>query len=606
MKNDLKTEFAKYAKDGYIGDPTGPNAYAYLRASSEKQVEEGSSFSRQMESIHKAARRDHVRVAFDLIFFDDGFTGFEFEHRPALLRLRHEVKVKPQAQHLIIEDIDRLSRNADWQQGFLLEEFASVHIQVHFYIHPGSQLERYVRGYVAQEGMKKDLERMRMGQIHKALDGKVTARKRKYGYIKTHPQNTYYVLHPEESKVMRWVYEKLIYSGWTLKMITDDLNARGVPTYFRAGFWNKATLYQLVRSPVYKGVFYSHKNNLVKTGKFDQEGRPTRTNIVRPEAEWIQTTVPQIVTEEEWQLAQEAMARNAKRSSKNYNKREWLLSGLLKCTVCIDYMMTGQLGGSKKFRHRYYRCNSNGSYKALNTGQACGSLSIRAEDLERRVWEEIEKVIYDPDIIIKRLEERESEERRMGYEEQITFIDKQVSDLTKERAKYEAAYQRDIYTLDEFEEKMKDVRAQLQALEISRAKLQAKVNETNSIEQQKRVVLVGLERIRKEIETARHEGKTPHEIPFTLKRRILTHIVETVYVDTNKREFTIEGEIKGTFAVDVASSEPNADPESSDEQNPRRSRPHKQGEQKTGREAARTVKGQTGDGVGLVSSPILR
>jgi site-specific DNA recombinase len=570
MKNDLKTEFAKHAKDGYLGDPTGQDAYAYIRASSEKQVEEGSSFMRQIENVHKTAQRDHLRIGFDLIYFDDGFSGFEFEHRPALLRLRHDAKTKQQAQHLVIEDIDRLSRNADWQQGYLLEEFARLHIQAHFYISPGSQLERYVRGYIAQEGMKKDLERMRQGQLLKALDGKVTARRRKYGYLKTHPKNTYYELHPEESKVMRWVYDQLIYNGWTLRMIADDLNLRGVPTYFKASVWNKATLYQLVRSPVYKGVFYAHKNNLVKTGKFDSAGRPKRTNITRPESEWIKVTVPAIVTEEEWRLAQEAMAKNAKRSYKNVNKREWLLAGLLKCAICKNYSFVSQLGGTKNFKHRYYKCNSNGSYKAQKIGTACDTPSIRAEELERRVWDEIEKVIYDPQIVIKRLEERENEERRQGYEEQIGFVDAQISDLAKERTKYETAFQRDIYTLDEFAEKMKDVRARMQTLEFSKGKLQAKINETNSLEEQKKVVLAGLERIRQEIEQARQAGRTPDEIPFLLKRRIITHVVEVIYVDAHKREFTIEGEIEGTFAIDVDGFDRNSDPESSDARNPRR------------------------------------
>jgi hypothetical protein len=40
---------------------------------------------------------------------------------------------------------------------------------------------------------------------------------------------------------------------------------------------------------------------------------------------------------------------------------------------------------------------------------------VAADELERRVWEEIEKVIYDPSIVIRRLEEKEQEERRMGY-----------------------------------------------------------------------------------------------------------------------------------------------------------------------------------------------
>ena len=122
--NDLRAEFKKVQTGGYLGSPDGEDAYAYLRASSERQVEEGSSFPRQLESIRKAAERDNLRVPFRLIFFDDGFSGFEFEHRPALLKVRHEVHSAPQATHLLIEDIDRLSRNADWQQGYLLEEFA--------------------------------------------------------------------------------------------------------------------------------------------------------------------------------------------------------------------------------------------------------------------------------------------------------------------------------------------------------------------------------------------------------------------------------------------------------------------------------------------------
>jgi DNA repair exonuclease SbcCD ATPase subunit len=232
--------------------------------------------------------------------------------------------------------------------------------------------------------------------------------------------------------------------------------------------------------------------------------------------------------------------------------------------------MVSELAGTKHFPHRYYKCGSRGSYKARNIGTACGTPSIRAEELERRVWDEIEKVIYDPQIVVKRLEERESEERRQGYEEQMGFVDAQISELLKERAKFEAAFQHDIYTLDEFAEKMKDVRARMQTLEFSKSKLQAKINETQSIEEQKKVVLAGLERIRQEIEQARQAGRTPNEIPFLLKRRIVTHMVDVIYVDADKREFTIEGEIEGTFPIDVDDFDRNSDPESSDARNPRR------------------------------------
>ncbi len=552
--NNLKEEFYRIASDGYLGDPYGTDSYAYLRASSERQVEEGSSFPRQLESINKAAKRDSLRIPFDLIFFDDGYTGFEFEHRPALLKLRHEIKSRPRAIHLVIEDIDRLSRNADWQQGFLLEELSRASIQVHFYINPGSQLERYVRGYIAQEGMKKDIERMRMGSIYKAMDGKVTAKRPRYGYIKTDPRDSYYELHPEESKIMRAVYEKIIYDGLTLHKIAKWMNDTQIPTRFKTGFWTASTLYQLVKSTVYKGVFYANRVYQVKTGEYNKDGRPKRTNRIRPRDEWIEVSVPAIVTPEEWQQAQEIMSRNAKRSTRNGKKGKWLLQGISKCKHCPEYSFLA-LQQSKDTWKNYYGCSSRRSEKARMLKTACYSPYVTKEDLERRVWEEIETVIYDPEIIIRRLDKKNQEELTMSYQAQLEFVNSQLSELAKEKTKYEMAYQRDIYTLDEFEEKMKNIRGKEKSLKLSREKLEEKLIETHSIEEQKHIVIKALNKIKAEVEKARQNKTQPQEIPFELKRRILSILVDVIWVDSVERTFTIEGEIRGTFALDDDNSE---------------------------------------------------
>jgi len=550
--SDLRAELAKHAVDGYLGDPQGTDAYAYLRASSERQVEEGSSFPRQHENIHKAAKRDKLRIPFDLIFFDDGFTGFEFEHRPNLLKLRHEIATRPQARHLVIEDIDRLSRNADWQQGFLLEEFARHKIEVHFFINPGSQLERYVRGYIAQEGMKKDIERMRMGSIYKAMDGRVTARRPRYGYIITDPKDSHYELHPQESKVVRAIYEKVIYQGMTAKAVSKWLNDTHIPTRFQNGLWDAATVTKLIKSTVYKGEFYANRYIQMKTGKFTPQGRPARTTEKRPESEWIKVPVPAIVTPEEWDLAQECLQKNSKRALRNGKMRGWLLQGILKCGLCKKYAFRAivKRGQRAKKEHRYYICNSRHAERPRVEGTSCRSPYVRAEDLERKVWEKVEEVIYNPAVIIQRLEERSTEAQAMGIQGQVDYINQQLSKLAKERTKYEAAYNRDIYTLDEFEEKMKDLQEKVQTLELARSKLQAKLSETNSIEEQKNVVLSVLKRIRQEVEDARKQQRLPQEIPFELKRKILTLLVDTIWVNSVERTFTIEGEIKGTYAID--------------------------------------------------------
>ena len=554
--NDLKTEFSKLATKGYLGNPDGIDAYAYLRASSERQVEQGSSFPRQLESIHKAALRDNLRIPFNLIFFDDGFTGFEFEHRPAFLRLLYEAKSTSRVNHLVIEDIDRLSRNADWQQGFLLYEFDRYNVEVHFYINHGSQLERYVRGYIAQEGMKKDLMRMKLGNLHKAMDGKVTARRPRYGYIKTDPKNSYYVLHPEESKVMRAIYEKIIYEGKTLHWIANWLNVAGIPTRFKTSFWTTGTLYQMVRSTVYKGVFYANRVYLEKTGEFNEKGRPKQVSRLRPEEEWIEAKVPAIVTPEEWDMAQEVMKRNAKKATRNTKKGTRLLQSFMKCAICRNYYFISVIGNTKKDPRRYYGCNSRNSEKARMLGNACGTPYVYADVLDRRVWEEIETIIYDPGIVIHRLDERVNEEFTTSYQAQLDYIYKQLEGLEKEKTKFEAAYQRDIYSLDEFEEKMKDLRGKVKALEVSRAKVEAMLDEAYSIEQKKEVVLKALAKIRIQVDKARSEKRQPDEIPFELKRKIIATLVEVIWVNSVEKTFTIEGEISGVFALDDEEGEP--------------------------------------------------
>ena len=535
--NDVKVEFQRWQSQGFLGDPAGEDAYAYLRASSEKQVEEGSSFPRQIENVHKAALRDLLRIPFDHIYFDDGFTGFEFEHRPALLKLRHVFTSKGKG-HLVLEDIDRLSRNADWQQGFLLEELTRHKVEVHFFISPGSQLERYVRGYIAQEGMKKDIQRMKDGQKFKALDGRVTAKKRRFGYIKTHPVNTHYELHPEESKIVRMIYEMVIYERKSLAQIAAYLNENHVKTWGRVGYWNAATLLRMIKSPPYKGEFVANAVMFVATG-YNADGRAKYKSVMRPESEWIKVECPAIVTPEEWDLAIEILRKNAKTSTRN-GRRNWLLQSICRCEICREFVMGTARGGSPKSPHRYYFCRSRVSEVARMENKQCGCPAVRAELLEARVWEEVRNIIFNPDLIIQRIEERAVDDRLKAIQGQLDYVEKELAQIEKERAKFELAYQRDIYTLDEFEERMKDLRGKAQALELNQAKLQARVAEAASSDEQKKTVLQALKQLQATI------GRDT-DLPFDLKRKIITLLCENIWVNTCAGTFTIEGEISGTF-----------------------------------------------------------
>ena len=141
----FKEVFDGLATNGVIGDPSGETTYCYLRVSSAGQAEEGrSGLPRQIMHVHQAAEQNGLKIPWELVFADD-HTGFEFRDRPELMKLRQEYKSSNRRAHAIVmEYLDRLSRNADWHQGFLLEEMREYGLKVIFWQPFNSRIERAV------------------------------------------------------------------------------------------------------------------------------------------------------------------------------------------------------------------------------------------------------------------------------------------------------------------------------------------------------------------------------------------------------------------------------------------------------------------------------
>ncbi len=143
----FKDDFNALAVNGSIGNPLGKPAYAYIRVSGDDQAEDGrSGLPRQIAHIHEVASKHGYRISWEMVYADD-HTGFEFEGRPGLTLLRRELKnPHRRAQAVIMEHLDRLSRNADWHQGFLLDEMRKHGVQPLFWKEFTSRIERAVMG----------------------------------------------------------------------------------------------------------------------------------------------------------------------------------------------------------------------------------------------------------------------------------------------------------------------------------------------------------------------------------------------------------------------------------------------------------------------------
>ena len=321
----FRDEFNRYATDGVLGDPQGMPAYAYLRVSSSAQAEEGrSGLPRQIARVHEVAAQSAVYVAWELVYADD-HTGFQFVDRPALSQLRIEyTRPGRKADTVVMEYLDRLSRNADWHQGFLLDEMKQNDIQVLFWRGFTSRIERAVMGAVSQDGMERSLEIMREGTLEKARSGRVTARFPAFGYMFVDAEgnpgpkavkDTYYAPDPQQEEIARLIFYKLGMEGMGTVALCQYLEERFSPPR-NYQHWQPGMIRDIIRNPLYKGEFYANRRHRVKVPAKEQRiGEPVRMverYVERPREEWILVPVPPLVSEELWDAANAMLDKHGK------------------------------------------------------------------------------------------------------------------------------------------------------------------------------------------------------------------------------------------------------------------------------------------------------
>jgi site-specific DNA recombinase len=566
-KLDLRAEFNKIADGhGYLGAADGALAYAYIRVSGEQQAAEGrSGLPRQILHIHELALKGMpekdippLKIPWDMLYADDGFSGFEFKNRPALNALLEDVSENKQSQFIAIEHIDRLSRQAAWHQGYLLEQIEKAGCVPVFWKAYSSEIERSVMGAISEHGMKQEIQRMIDGQILKAKDGRITAKRPKYGYMfvdskgnprETPGRDTHYALHPDQSRVVQWIYRALIYENRTLNKITQMMNDGTtpvwdgpVPTTFGGCVWHTATLNNVVKDPIYKGEYYARRYKGIKTGEFNAAGREKYRMVERPRDEWILIEVPPIVTPEEWALAKKRLKQNRKRSPRNAKRHDWLLTSMIRCARC-GYTYSSLMGGTKRSPLRYYGCVSRYKERAKEDGTACMERSyIRAEVLEPVIWHAIMEVIVRPEVILDTID-ADYDEKLAEYRSELAYIEQSLDTVRAEWKRWNDAYGAGVIDLDELKKHRNEITRRRKELEVDRDELTGQIERIESIEDRQAYAQEILGLYGQVVE------KGGAEPPLELKKQILRMLVDTIWVNDQTMTAKIDGVIRSTVDI---------------------------------------------------------
>ena len=446
----------------------------YARVSSDRQKEKHTIAS-QTAALIEYAQTHGYDVPPEWVFQDEGYSGAILV-RPGLEALR-DLAAEGQIAAALVYSPDRLSRKYAYQV-LLCEELSRCGVELIFLKSPSGatpedQLLVQFQGMIAEYERAQIAERSRRGKRHMAQHGGVNVLSgAPYGYRYVKKSDTsaaFYEIIEAEAKVARMVYELYTHQGLSINAIARLLNEREIPTRTGKSRWERSTVWGILRNPAYRGTACYGKTELRPRQRItrplrQRKGLASRdsANHERPRTEWIPISVPAIVSEEIFELAQEQLERNKKHSPRRTTEPT-LLQGMLVCEQC-GYALYRCSTRTSKHRLHYYRCLGSDGYRRLR-GPVCTNRPIRQDYIDQFVWDEIIRLLEDPTLIQSEID------RRRAVAQNADPFRKRQDDLRREQVRIEknserliTAYQEGLVTLTQLRQRMPALQKQAQAV----------------------------------------------------------------------------------------------------------------------------------------------
>jgi site-specific DNA recombinase len=390
-------------------------AAIYARVSTDNQRSQGTVAS-QVDELRELAAARGLTVGSELVFCDEGVSGATLV-RPALENLR-DGAAEGAFEVVLYHSPDRLARRYAYQV-LLLDEFARVGVELVFALEgersetPEGELLRQMQGMIAEYERAQIAERTRRGRLHRARSGSAAVLGRApYGapYVRrSEHADAYFEIDEAKAPVVREIFRRYAHEGHTLATIADWLNDTATPTTTAGKAWHPSTVRGMLVNPAYRGEAAFGKTRVTGTrGKATRRARQrgarqslSPQRAAAPEDSWTITAVPAIIDADTFALARSRLEQGVRFASRNAQQPS-LLRGLLVCREC-GYAWHRVQKGKPQSRRTYYQCGS----RCLRTAERrCQSKPVRAEELEQLVWDEIRRLLCEPELIRAEIERR--------------------------------------------------------------------------------------------------------------------------------------------------------------------------------------------------------
>ena len=358
---------------------------------------DGYSLDAQRDKLRKYAAYEDMVIAGE--YSDEGFSGKNIQGRQEFQRMLSDIQsCKDDVSYVLVFKLSRFGRNAaDVLNSLqLMQDFGVNLICVEDGIDSSKDAGKLmisVLSAVAEIERENIRTQTMAGREQKAREGKWNGGFAPYGYKL---ENGELQIAEDEVEVIRVIYDRYIHTSDGVAGVAKYLNRNGYVKKLRQnntipGF-SRNFVQDVLDNPVYMGkIAYGRRRTEKKQG--------TRNEMHVVEQAEFPVYAGQheaIISEEDWNLAQEKRKQNSfKREKVNNPDHAHILSGILKCPCCGKGMY-GNIAKAhskdKKTRYYYYCKNT-----VTATGHECSfRLNLEQTEINKSVAKIISAMVHKP------------------------------------------------------------------------------------------------------------------------------------------------------------------------------------------------------------------
>ena len=366
------------------------------RADAEAEARgEGETLARHEKALLEVSKRGHYNVT---EIYREVVSGETIAARPVMQRLLSEVE-QGAWEGVLVMEVERLARGDTIDQGIVAQTFkfsdTKIVTPLKVYDPANEYDEEYFEFglFMSRREYKTINRRLQRGRVASVKEGKYVSNKPPYGYrrVKLERDKGFTLeIVPEEAEIIRLIYD-LYTSGELLpdgtrkrlgvSLIVRRLNALKVPTKM-GGDWVVATIRDILINPVYCGKIrwnWRHQVKRMVDGQLVVE-RP-RASV--EECVIVDGLHEKIISEEQFNLAQELMSKNPPRPIGERYTVKSPLAGLVICGKC----------GRRMVRRPYSHHNTPPTLMCAAT--SCNNVSSAFALVEKRVLDGLREWLED-------------------------------------------------------------------------------------------------------------------------------------------------------------------------------------------------------------------